>query len=308
MNLAVSLLLFAAGLAVLLKGADWATEKASEIARYFGVSNVIIGLSLIALSTSLPELAISLTASAFGSGGIALGNVVGSNIANIGLVLGLSVIITPILVDKGNIEEATILLILLTVSAMYMLNGISFLEGVFLLLFIFVYLYDLFRYGEKRISNVRPVYNIKKESIFFILGIIGVILGSNLMVTSAVSIAEALYISEEVIAATVISIGTSLPELSVSLTAAKKGFKDMALGNIIGSCMFNIALVLGLSSLLVPITSTNALLYLQLPFMVGLSALLLLFMKTRWKLSKKEGMVFLAVYIVFLAMQFLIKF
>ncbi|MFO7872767.1 MAG: calcium/sodium antiporter [Candidatus Undinarchaeales archaeon] len=308
MNFTVSLLLFAAGLAVLLKGADWATEKASKIASYFGVSNVIIGLSLVALSTSLPELAVSLTAALFGSGGIALGSVVGSNIANIGLVLGLSVIITPILVDKGNIEEATILLILLTVSAMYMLNGISFLEGVFLLLFIFVYLYDLFRYGEKRISNVRPVYNIKKESIFFVLGIVGVILGSNLMVTSAVSIAEVLYISEEVIAATIIAIGTSLPELSVSLTAAKKGFKDMALGNIIGSCMFNIALVLGFSSLLVPITSTKAFLYLQLPFMVGLSALLLLFMKTRWKLSKKEGMVFLAVYIVFLALQFLINF
>ncbi len=304
MNLIISVLLFIAGLIILLKGADWATEKASKIASYFGVSNVIIGLSLIAFSTSLPELAVSLTAAVFGSGGIAVGNVVGSNIANIGLVLGLSVIVAPLLVDKGNIEEATILLILLTVSSIYMLNGISFLEGVFLLLFIFVYLYDLFRYGEKRISKVRAVYNIKKELIFFIIGVAGVILGSNFLVTSAVSIAEALSISEEVIAATIISVGTSLPELSVSLTAAKKGFKDMALGNIIGSCMFNVAMVLGLSSLIIPISASRSLVYFQLPFMVGLSALLLLFMKTRWELSKKEGLVFLIIYSVFLGIQF----
>lgn len=306
MSIILDISLFALGLIVLLKGADWSTDSASRIAKHFGVSNVIIGLSLLALSTSLPELAVSATASLLQSGGIAAGNVVGSNVANISLVLGSSVLFMPLLVDEGNIEEGTILFTLLVVSALYMVNGLSRLEGGLLLLFIFVYLYDLFRYGEKRIEKVKPDYNIKKESFLFILGIGGVVIGSRFLVSSAVSIAKTFQVSEVIIASTVIAIGTSLPELSVSLSAAKKGFKDLALGNIIGSCMFNISLVLGISAVITPVQATKSLVLIDLPFMLITSGFLLLFMKTRWKLSRKEGVFFLGIYALFISLHFIL--
>ncbi len=299
----LSILLFIIGLVILLKGADWTTIKAERIAKYFGVSNLVIGLTLVAISTSLPELAVSVTASALNSGGISIGNVVGSNIANIGLVLGISLIITPTLVDKKNLEEASIMFVLMIVAAIYIYNGVGRIEGSFLLVFIGVYLGDLVKHRRKLAKYVVPGYDIKKEFLVFTIGVAGVILGSRILVDSTISIASIFNISEIVISATAIAIGTSLPELSVSLSAGKKGFKQMAIGNIIGSNIFNIAGVLAISAIVRPVMSSHEINFVDVPIMVILAGLLLVFMRTKWELSRKEGAVFLAIYAIFILLQ-----
>lgn len=304
MNPTVDIISFLIGLAVLLKGADWTTTKAERIAKYFGVSNLIIGLTLVAISTSLPELAVSATASFLNFGGISIGNVVGSNIANIGLVLGISTIIAPILVDRKNMEEASIMFVLMVITALYIYNGVSRTEGLFFLLFIAIYLWDLVRHRRRLATYIRPGYNIKKEILIFSIGVIGVIAGSRILVSSTISLANIFNISEAIISATAIAIGTSLPELSVSLTAGKKGFRQMAIGNVIGSNIFNVAGVLAISSLIRPITSTYKINFIDVPIMVILSGLLLVFMRTNWQVSRREGVIFLTIYLVFLILQF----
>lgn len=296
---------FALGLVFLLKGADWVTEKAGNIAAYYGISGTVIGLTLIAFSTSIPELSVSLTASAVGASGIAVGNIVGSNIANIGLVLGLAMLITPILVDMGDIEEVTVMLIITVVTLVYMMGGLSRMEGIFLLAFIVIYTLDLVKHGKKRMQYIKPKYDIARELIYFLVGICGVFVGSRLLVIAASEFALIFSISGVVIGATVVALGTSLPELSIVLMAGKKGFREMALGTIIGSNMFNLAAILAITAIIRPIPATHNLLYVDMPIMAILAFLLFSFMRTDWRLSRKEGVIFLSVYVIFIILQFL---
>lgn len=301
MNL-ISIALFCIGLVALLKGADIFTESSAKIARHFGISELVIGLTLVAFATSLPELAISSTASFFGSSGIALGNVIGSNIANIGLVIGISAIIAPLAIKKKEVAECMVMFILLVIASLYFFNDLVWWEGLTLFIFLIVYVWSVLR-GRKIPKSKRKHAHLSKCALLCIIGVIGIIIGSRFVVDSAVELARWAGISELVIGLTLIAVGTSLPELATSLVAAVKGRQDIALGNIIGSNVFNIAAVLGISSIIRTIPVYAGVLMFDVPVMILLAGLMLLFMATRHKIGKAEGAVLLLVYLGFLYVQ-----
>lgn len=297
--------MFLVGLYVLLKGASVFVASSSKIAKHYGVSQFIIGMTLVAFGTSLPELAVSVTASITGSSGIAIGNVVGSNIANIGLVVGLSALLLPIATGKRNMEQGAIVLLLMALTSLLILGGLTRVEGLLLVAFLLIYIRTLLKdrspVGERITAAKHPLKHLALAS----LGVIGIIFGSDLLVQSSVVFAEWAGISEVVIGATIIAVGTSLPELVTSATAALRGYKEIAIGNILGSNVFNVAAVLGTAALIRPIAPTVNLIMVDLPFMVGITALLLLFMKSGWEISRKEAAILLAAYIAFIGFQFI---
>ena len=294
---------FVLGLVVLLYGASMFTSNASRIAKALGVSELVIGLTLVAFSTSLPELAVSVTASFAGSAEIAIGNVIGSNISNIGLILGISAFLGPIAISKSEFSQGITMLLITAASALLILGGVTRLEGLFLFLFIIIFLINLLKKGPE--EKIRETQRVGTRLLLLSVGVAGVIAGSRLLVFGATNIARSLNVSELFIAVTIVAIGTSLPELATSATAAMKGLKKMAIGNIIGSNVFNLAAVLGVSSMVRPIMLTNFSIPIDLLFMVGLSAILLIYMRSERKLSIREGTILLFLYALFLASQVL---
>lgn len=257
MELVIQIGLLAIGFFMLVKGADYFVDGAAGIATKFGIPQLVVGLTIVAMGTSAPEAAVSITGALHGAADIAIGNVVGSNILNVLIILGITGVITTIAVQKSTLMiempfmlAITVLLIILGMSG----NELTFFEGVlFWVCFIayLAYLYVLAKKGaEEEATEDRPVW---KLLLFIIAGGIVVVWGANISVDAATSIAQAIGISERFIGLTIVALGTSLPELVASVTAARKGNADIAIGNIVGSNIFNILFVLGTSALITPI-------------------------------------------------------
>ncbi|MCD6496560.1 MAG: calcium/sodium antiporter [Candidatus Aenigmarchaeota archaeon] len=308
MEFAVEILFFALGLVLLLKGASIFTENASRIAKSVGVSDIVIGLTLVAFTTSLPELAVSMLSAARGVSGIALGNVVGSNIANIGLVLGISALLTKnIPIQRPELKQAYIMIVVSVIAVMFMIDGLTPIKGAILVAGLLFYLYYIAHEKELKENIVEKIIdkqNLPKGMILCIIGGAGVLLGADMLVNSATHMAQGFGISDSVIGLTLIAVGTSLPELATSVTAAVKKLEGIAIGNIIGSNIFNLLMVMGASALVGTITVDSVVLMDSVPVMLLLSVILVLLMKTESNLGRLEGLLLLILYTFFIYLRF----
>ncbi len=298
-------LFFILGLVFLLKGADTVTKYASRIARKLGISELIIGITLVAMATSLPELAVSLL-SVFANAGIATGTIIGSNISNILLILGVSALLSPMVTGKEFLKQEYVVLIFSLVLAFFLLGNMEWYKGLVLIAMFIAYMYYILK--KKRMPRLKirnPLAKkkgIHRDFIISLIGALFVVLGAKLLVDSTVRIAQWIGISEIIIALTVIAIGTSLPELATSVTAAYKGMRGIAIGNIIGSNIFNIT-ILGITSLIRTVPTTTEIILINLPIMLFATVLLMLVIRFRGRLSRPTGALFIAIFILFIALQ-----
>ncbi|MDO4170048.1 MAG: calcium/sodium antiporter [Lachnospiraceae bacterium] len=302
MEIMVQFLLLAVGFLMLVKGADWFVDGASGIAEKFGISQLIIGLTIVAMGTSAPEAAVSITAALKGTADITVGNIIGSNILNILLILGCCAVIVPIVVKTSTIRyeipfmiEVTILLLILGIDGVISCIDGMILWGVFLLYLI--YLLYMSRNGqtEDNIKKNQPWWNL---ILLLCMGLIMIIMGSGIAVDAATAIAEIVGLSEKFIGLTIVALGTSLPELFTSVSAARKGNADIAIGNIIGSNIFNILFVIGTSSLVTPILFRESF---QFDIFVAIAAAVLLLISClkKYKIGRMAGIIMLVSYAVY---------
>ena len=304
-------ILIVGGLVLLFFGADWLVKGAVTIALHLGLSPLIVGLTVVALGTSLPEALVSVQASLDNQGGIALGNVIGSNILNIALILGLSALIQPLKVDSHLVKADVPLLVGASFLLIVLLEDfhISRMEGALLLLGIVFYvcgnILTVKRTSpeEDKIEGMGipedPSKNFLRDIGFLILGLIALAFGSNFLVSGAVDLARIWGLSEALIGLTIVSIGTGTPELATALMAAYRKTADIAIGNAVGSNLFNIMFVVGLAGLVAPMDATG-INSSDLYVMFGLTILLLPTVWTGMVLDRKEGFLFLAIYVAYL--------
>lgn len=307
------------GFALLLKGGDLLVDGASALAYKFKISQIAIGLTIVAFGTSAPELIVNVFAALKGSSEITIGNVVGSNIINILLILGVASIIRPLITQKNTIWKEIPFALLSSVVLIILANDlilsnqtniISRSDGLILLMFFIIFLVYAFSIAKETdfADSEIKVLSISKSIIFLVLGIIGLFIGGKLIVDSAVAIARYLEISEAVIGFTVIAFGTSLPELATSAIAAKKGKADIAIGNIVGSNIFNIFFILAISALIVPIPfDSNLNIDLIILFLASLLLFLTMFIGKKKIIDRWEGIFFLLFYLFYLLRFFLFK-
>ena len=315
----VQFIVLVIGIALLVKGADWLVDGASGLSSSFGVSPLFIGLTVVAFGTSAPELAVSISASLKGSGSIAISNVVGSNIANIALVIGFSAILVPLAISKTTIRKELPFNILISFALMAMLlrgakYGLDRYDGIILIIFLILFMeYTLVMAKSDRqrakmektsIISDEERDSIKKirikNGILTVIGLAMVVFGADLTVDSATEIALQLGISEALVGLSMIAIGTSLPELVTSVTAIIKKQDDLAIGNIVGSNVFNICLILGISSILKPIGVIVDHYWADILFMSFLAVFLLLTTMKKSKITRLEGSFFFASYVAYI--------
>lgn len=294
------------GFLLLIKGADFFVDGSSSIARILKVPSVVIGLTLVAMGTSAPEASVSITAGLAGSSDISLGNIVGSNIFNLLMVVGVSAVIIPVISHQDIIRRdfwwniaATILLLF----AMW--DGtISRINGLVLIVAMVLYLFIVVRQAIKDRSsmeeNTIPTMSVPKSIIFMITGLAAVIIGGNLVVDNATLIAHSWGMSNTLIGLTIVAIGTSLPELVTSIVAARKGESGIALGNAVGSCIFNILFILGIASTLSPIHVAPQLI-IDTAILIGVSILIMVFARSGQKTNRWEGLICIALYVAYSA-------
>lgn len=263
MDILINTLLLIAGFILLIKGADWFVDGAAGIASKMGISQLVIGLTIVAMGTSAPEAAISISSAIKGSAGIAVGNVLGSNIMNILMILGITAVITPLAVQKSTIRYEIPFVIAIT--GILSITGLSNnrlgrADGAILIILFLCYLGYLFIMSKSDSDNLPDDTGERSESapvpkliLLLVTGVLLIILGSNLTVDSATFLAKNFGVSDRIIGLTIVAFGTSLPELATCIAAAIKKNADIAIGNIVGSNIFNILFVLGLSSLITPI-------------------------------------------------------
>jgi len=302
----IPIVLLLIGFALLVKGSDYLVDGASILARKFGISEFIIGVTIIALGTSLPELASATYATFLGNTDLAVGNVIGSNIANIALVLGATSLFGVIRTKTKIVTDDLVLLFgSAIICYIVLLHGtVTAYFGLLLFIIYVAYTYKLIHeYKRKNHKKKRKKKLTTKEIGMVIIGAIGVVLGARIAITGAIDIANIFGISERVIGLTLVALGTSLPELATSINAVLKGKGSMAIGNIAGSNAFNILVVMGIASMIRPLPVNPLLLTIDLPIMILLS-LLLIFI---WKhdISRFEGLVLLSIYLCYLAILFL---
>lgn len=307
----LNIILLIVGFVVLIKGADIFVDGASSVASNFKVSKMLIGLTIVSFGTSAPEFAVSVKSLFSGSGDIVLGNVIGSNILNILLILGLSAVFHSLTVKNNTVKkELPITLLITTLFAILLsdhlfdsrlTNEFTRSDGIVLLLFFLVFIYYLFSMMRKKIDDGQEniVMSLPKSILFTILGIVAIVLGSNFVVDSASYIAKTIGISERIIGLTIIAIGTSLPELVTSVKATKKGEYDIAIGNVVGSNIFNIGMVVGLPVTLFGGIGKVSFGYVDLIVMIVSAILLFLFSFRDYKITKKEGIIFLILFVVY---------
>jgi len=286
-------------------GADWLVKGSIAISNKLGVSQLVIGLTVVAFGTSTPELAVSISSAIQGLSDVALGNVVGSNIVNIGVILGVSAVISPIIVSKSVIRKEIPLMIGISflLFAIILDGKIDFIDGVLLVVGIIVFTWYSYRSSKKdadiekiSVAQVLQKNTFSKSIIFMIAGLLLLIGGSFLTVDNAVIIGTSFGISELFMGLTVVAIGTSLPELITSIVAARKGHADLAVGNIIGSNIFNIMAILGISSLISGITVSEQVL-IDVGIMLAFSLVLIPIMRSGFIISRKEGIFLIAGYV-----------
>ncbi len=296
-------------LAVLSKSSSVVVDCAVKLSKFFGVSQVAVGFILLSVSTSLPELSVSILSSTLGEGAIAAGNVFGSNIANILVILGVSAFLYGLRIGKNELKDIALVLVFTTIISAYIIfnssirnQALGLLEGVILLLLFAGYVVYIF--SKKRVEGNNEKAVSKKEAlnafIFFSVSIALVLISASFVVNSAVEIAQTLNIAESFIGATIIALGTSLPELSVDLQAIRRKHYGLALGDAIGSNMVNITLVLGVASVINPVSVFLPVFIAALLFAIVANIVLLYVSAVNRKLERLGGALFLLVYVIYL--------
>lgn len=297
-------ILLIVGFVLLIKGADLFVDGASSVAAKLKVPSLIIGLTVVSIGTSLPEAAVSVSASLSGNNSISLGNVIGSNIFNLLMVVGVSSAILPIVTDRDMLKRDMPINIGITVLLGILLfdGNLSRLEALLLLLLLAAYMFLLIRSALKNRVEAEEtkVLSWAKSIVFIVLGVAAIIGGGQLVVNSAKTIALALGMSETLVGLTVVAIGTSLPELVTSIVAARKGDSGIAMGNVIGSNLFNILFILGMAGVIKPMTA-DAAFFIDTGILLGISALMLLFAFTKRKISRVEGITCVLLYVAYTA-------
>ena len=291
-------LLLLVGFILLLKGADFFVDGSSSIAGILRVPSIVIGLTIVAMGTSAPETAVSITAGLAGNSDISLGNIVGSNIFNLLMVIGVSALLRPITTHKDmlhrdlwwNIAVSVMLFLLL-------LDGkLSRIEGVLLLAGMAAYLCIVIR-DRSEAESIKQL-SISRSILYILCGLIAIILGGNLVVNNASLIAHSLGMSDTLVGLTIVAIGTSLPELMTSIVAAKKGDSGIALGNAVGSCIFNIMFILGISSVLTPINAAPEL-FIDTAILIAVCILIFILANTHRETSRREGLICILCYLAY---------
>ena len=320
--IAAVILLLAVGFAFLVKGADFFVEGSSSIAKKLKVPPIIIGLTIVAMGTSLPETAVSVTASLVQNNELAVSNVVGSNIFNLMFVIGVCSILTPIMVQKATVVRdiplslgCALFLLVLGISGLGDKTGMTLghADGVIFLIVFAGYIFTLVRSAMKaraagqkvEIEGVEECDNMKelsygKSILFLIVGAAAIAFGGDLTVDTASRIAIELGMSQTLVGLTIVSIGTSLPELVTSVVAARKNEVDMAVGNAVGSNIFNILMVLGISSAISPVALIRENI-IDIVLLMVFSVMVWIFAGTRKKIERKEGIIMVVVYLVYCA-------
>lgn len=307
MDILVQLFLLGIGFFLLVKGADWFVDGACNIATRFHIPQLIIGLTIVAMGTSAPEAAVSITAASKGVADITVGNIVGSNILNVLVILGLSAMIVPLKVAKSTVNVDIPFLIGIT-ALMYVLGldgAVTFWDGMILMALFLAYLGYLLYMAIKHPEQSGEEESIRQmklwQALVALVGGLGLILlGSDIAVDAATSLARIFGLSERLIGLTIVALGTSLPELFTSVTAARKGSADIAIGNIVGSNIFNILFVVGLSSLIVPVPFAKAFLFDTVVALVAVVFLLLACRRHNNMLSRWAGFAMPGVYAAYL--------
>ncbi|MCF6158684.1 MAG: calcium/sodium antiporter [wastewater metagenome] len=310
----LQIILFFAGLATLYFGAEWLVKGASRFARSFDIKPMVIGLTIVAFGTSTPELVTSVIASIRHLNDIAVGNVIGSNIANIGLILGLTAIVQPLKVDmKLLYREMPI--VVGTSLLLYFMGWDGILnrwEGIILLAGIVVYTFYLYRMASKEPKIIEQEFleyeefigatrnTIIKDILWMVLGFGALVGGAHLLVHSAIYIAKVVGISDLIIGLTVVAVGTSLPELATSMVAAIRKESDISIGNVLGSNIFNILAVLGVAAIIQPLQITTASLRIDMPVMLMFSIFLIPIITWKFVLTRLQGFFLLAGYSVYI--------
>ncbi len=305
MNLILQIFLLVAGFYMLVKGADWFVDGASGIAEKFGIPQLVIGLTIVAMGTSLPEAAVSIAAALKGSADITIGNILGSNILNVLIILGLTSLVTRVSVQESTVKieipfmiAITAILLVLGVTG----NQITLWEGVILWILFLLYLTYLLKMAKQ---NPQPEEEKPEENlpiwrllVGVIVGICLIVLGSDVSVDAATVLARMMGMSERLIGLTIVALGTSLPELVTSVSAARKGKADIAIGNIVGSNIFNVLFVVGTTALITPVVYASNFVV-DTAIAIGAGALLLFFVWKNKELGKVSGGVFLLGYILY---------
>lgn len=314
MNLILPIILLIVGFVLLIKGADWMVDGASSIATHFRVSKTLIGLTIVAFGTSAPELAVSISSLANGSTDMLLGNVIGSNIINVLLLIGIGALICPIVVSRETTKkELPILLLISTALVVLFLdmslnhapnNSITRGDAIICLLFFAIFLYYLIVMAKrnreaKSRKKEKPKYKMGVAFIMTFLGLAGLVGGSQLVVNNATEIAHIFGVSDRIIALTIIALGTSLPELVTTIIAARKKETDLIVGNIIGSNIFNICIVMGLPVAIFGTITPESFQVVDIVMLVLSAALLFIMTRRDRKISRREGALMLLIFLVY---------
>jgi len=309
-GLTIQVLILIIGFVLLIKGSDFFVDGSSNIAYILKIPTLIVGLTIVAFGTSAPEAAVSITSSLSGSNALAVSNVIGSNLFNILIIIGICALLNELEIKRIVLTKDLPFLVIVTliVSAFILIGWqITQFEGIFLLILIIAYVCYLVysaRKSKAGSEKTEPKMGLLRSIIYIVLGIIAIILGGNFVVDSASYIAIALGMSETLVGLTIVAIGTSLPELVTSLTALKKGETELIIGNVIGSNIFNILFVLGASSAISAIP-VNPNMLLDIVIMIIVTVLCFIFAKTQDKFDKKEGIVLIILFIVYMALAIL---
>lgn len=307
-----ALLLLVIGFAFLVKGADAFVEGSSSIAKHFRVPSLIIGMTIVAMGTSLPETAVSVTASIAGSNALAVSNAIGSNIFNLMIVIGVCAVLTPVAVQKSSLRvdiPFSVICALLLLALGYNRMTLTRFNGLLLILLFACFLVYMIRSAKRSMNREEAelaseaeeikVLSVPKSLLYIVVGIVAITFGSDWVVDGATTVAAAFGLSENLIGLTIVACGTSLPELTTSVVAARKNEVDMALGNAVGSNIFNILMVLGIASALSPIAFIGENI-IDILILVGFTFLVWLMAWTKHQLSKLEGWLMILLYVGYL--------
>lgn len=308
MDILINIIGIIIGFILLIKGADILVDGASAVAAKFGIPKIIVGLTVVAIGTSMPELMVSASAALEGFSDLSIGNVVGSNIANLLLILGICAIINDLPFKKSTAKIENPFMLIVTVILLFMANNdnshiISRTEGIILITICALYLfYNIYMAKKTDTSDEESEVemSVSKALIYIIIGIVALKFGGDFVVDNTTTLATAIGISEKLISVTLVSVATSLPELVTSITATRKGVVDIAIGNIIGSNIFNIVLILGVSSIISPINYAVSYNF-DLILLIVMCAIFLIipFIKKRYKMVRYQGFIFVAIYALY---------
>lgn len=311
----MSYILLIIGFLLLIKGADAFVSGSSSIAKTFNVPSLIIGLTIVAFGTSAPEAAVSITAALQGNNDMAIANVVGSNIFNLLFVVGIASMINPIRVQKSTIIKEFPFAILASVVLMILAHDTKFqgynqnlltrADGLMLLALFSIFMFYLIEMAitskeEMNIEEVSKTMPMSKSIIMSVFGVLGIIVGGDIVVKSASNIALSLGMSQNLVGLTIVAVGTSLPELVTSVIAARKGESDIAIGNVVGSNLFNILFVLGISSTIHNI-QIHPIVFIDMLVMIIVTVLAYIFSATKRNVNKWEGLILVLIYIAYMA-------